>query len=100
MSVNIDLTFEIGGLADMAAVKAVVPAVRRLLDSERIDSMSGRIRPSAKGGFSVSCESDYALSVSRSYQWCPEFEQALAECVRQFAPTADVQVYWDYRDED
>ncbi|MEW2418908.1 hypothetical protein AB0953_35305 [Streptomyces sp. NPDC046866] len=101
MSVNIDLAFDVTGVADEPQAWAVVRALTELMHEESIENqVSLGVAMDDDGAYFVSGESDFPLCVSRSYLWRPAFEKSFAATVAEVAPDAVPAVRWGFPDEE
>ncbi|MFJ9646542.1 hypothetical protein [Streptomyces sp. NPDC101206] len=101
MSVNIDLAFDVTGVADEPQAWAVVRALTQLMYEECIENqVTLGVAVDDDGAYFVSGESDFPLCVSRSYLWRPAFEKSFAATVAAVAPDARPVVRWGFPDEE
>ncbi|MFJ6797284.1 hypothetical protein [Streptomyces sp. NPDC091268] len=100
MSVNIQFGFRVSNVADEAQAQAVLGELQDLLRDEGI---ADQVRVSVKeegGTCHVVGKTVFPLIVSRSYLWCPKFEESVAWYVKEAAPSATVELEWGYPDEE
>ncbi|MFF4324031.1 hypothetical protein [Streptomyces sp. NPDC001568] len=99
MSVNIEFSLRVSNIADEAQAQAIVGELRELLRDESIADQV-RVAVESEGGvLLVVAETDFPLIVSRSYLWCPKFEESVAWYVKEAAPAATVVLDWNHPDE-
>ncbi|MFI9102303.1 hypothetical protein ACIGXA_17435 [Streptomyces fildesensis] len=99
MSVNIHLSLHINDLSSSEEADAVETALRTVLRDHSIEKevMVGVFL--SPHWVKVTSE-DGPLSVRGFGQWSVAFERDVTEAVRAVAPSADIDLEWDYPDYD
>ncbi|MFF3014772.1 hypothetical protein [Streptomyces sp. NPDC057939] len=100
MSVNIGFNLRVSNVVDEAQAQAIVGEIRELMRDESIaDQVRVAVEKEGDGWF-VEGQTDFPIIVSRSYLWCPKFEESVAWYVKEVAPSAKVVLDWNYPDEE